>query len=66
MEKVAVPMTIVFNEMGHIQGPIPLKTDNATTEGFLNRSMRQKRIKSFDMHFHWMIDQIQQGQFWVC
>ena len=63
--KVAVPIITALNEMGHLQGPIPLKTDNLTAEGFLNKKIRQKRSKSFDMRFHWMIDRIQQGQFWV-
>ena len=63
--KVAVPIITALNEMGHLQGPIPLKTDNLTAEGFLNKKIRQKRSKSFEMRFHWMIDRIQQGQFWV-
>ena len=56
--KLAVPIITALTEIGHVQGPILLKTDNATAEGFLNRSIRQKRSKSFDMRFHWIIDRI--------
>ena len=63
--KVTVPIVTVLTEMGHIKGPISLKIDNSTAKDFLNRSMRQKRSKSFDMRFHWMIEWIHQGQFWV-
>ena len=37
--KVTVPIIRALNEMGHIQGPIPLKIDNTTAEGFLNRNV---------------------------
>ena len=63
--KVAVSVITTLNEMEHLQGPIPLKTENLTAEGYLSKRIRQKRSKAFDVRFHWMIDQIQQGQFWV-
>ena len=59
--KVAVPIITALNEMGQTQGPIHLKTDNATAKDFLNRNIRQNRIKSFDMWFHRMIERIQWG-----
>lgn len=34
--KVVVPIITVLNETGHLQGPISLKTDNLTAEGFPN------------------------------
>ena len=50
--KVVIPIITALNEMGHIQGPIPLKTDNCTAEGFLNRNIQQKRSKLLHMWFH--------------
>ena len=50
--KLAVLIITDLTEMGHAQGPIPLKTDNATAKDFLNRSIHQKRSKSFNTRFH--------------
>ena len=47
-----IPIRIVLDEMCHPQGLTPTKTDNNTEEGFLNGTMRKKRLKEFDMKFH--------------
>ena len=40
----------------HKQPAIILKTDNYTTEGFVNLGMKPKRLKTWDMRWHWLGD----------
>ena len=42
--------------LNHPQSSTPLKTENSTTNGFVNNKMQQKRSKSWDMHYHWLRD----------
>ena len=49
-----IPIRRTLIELGHHQPPTPLKTDNSTATGFVHKSMRQKRSKSWDMRFHWL------------
>ena len=42
--------------IGHKQPPTPLKTDNSTTDGFVNSSMKPKKSKTWDMSMHWLCD----------
>ena len=48
-EKVAILIWIALDEMGHPQGPTPIRVDNNTSEEFLNGTMRKKASKGFDM-----------------
>ena len=59
----AIPIRIALAELGHPQPKTPLKTDNSTAAGFANKSMRQKRSKSWDMRYHWLRDRVAQEQF---
>ena len=61
----AIPLIITLEELGHKQEAIPLKTDNSTADGILNKTIKQKRSKAFDMQFHWLCDRVEQGQFRV-
>ena len=38
------------------QPATPLKTDNSTTEIFVNLGMTPKRSKTWDMKWHWLIE----------
>ena len=42
--------------LGHKQPPTPLKTDNSTACGYVNKNIRIKKSKSWDMRFHWLRD----------
>ena len=42
--------------LDHKKPATPLKTDNSTTEGFVNSGMRPKRSKTWDMKWHWLRD----------
>jgi hypothetical protein len=37
------PLRVILPELGHIQPPTPLRTDNATAFGILNETIKQKR-----------------------
>ena len=47
-----IPIRQALQALGHVQSPTPLKTDNSTARDFVNRSLRQKRSKSWDMRYH--------------
>ena len=49
----------LLEALGHRQPPTPLKTDNSTSNAFINKSLRQKKSKSWDMRFHWLRDKEQ-------
>ena len=40
----------------HKQPSTTLKTENSTTEGFVNSGMKPKRSKTWDMKWHWLRD----------
>ena len=42
--------------LDHKQPLAPLKTDNSTTEGFVNSGMKPKRSKIWDMKWHGLRD----------
>ena len=44
----------LLESLGHKQPPTPLKKDNSTENALVNRSLRQKKYKSWDMKFHWL------------
>jgi hypothetical protein len=59
----AVPERITAEELGHIQPPTPLETDNSTADRIMNKTVRQKQSKAMDMRFYWLQDRVEQGQF---
>jgi hypothetical protein len=61
--KEAVPMRIKLEELNHPQPATPIRTDNSTADGIMNKTVKQKQSKSMDMRFYWLQDQVEQGQF---
>jgi hypothetical protein len=54
----------ILEEMGHMQPPTPIQTDNSTADSTVNLHVQQKRTKAMDMHFHWLHDRgVNQKQF---
>jgi hypothetical protein len=49
------PFRVTLAELGHIQAPTPLCTDNSTAFGILNETIKQKRSKASDMIYHWLL-----------
>jgi hypothetical protein len=56
------PLRVTLTELGHIQPPTPLRTDNSTAFGILNETIKQKRSKAMDMRYHWLTDRVRQKQ----
>ena len=44
----------ILEEMGHLQPPTPVQTDNSTADGIINLRVQPKHTKAMDMHFHWL------------
>jgi hypothetical protein len=57
------PLRVTLTELGHIQPPTPLRTDNSTAFGILNETIKQKRSKAMDIRYHWLTDRVRQKQF---
>jgi hypothetical protein len=63
--KEATILRTTLIEMGHPQPPTPLQTDNTTSMGYSNNTLKQRRTRSMDMLFYWVKDRVRQGQFHV-
>ena len=61
--KEAVPVRLNLDEMGHVQPPTEIITDNLTACGILNKTCKQTRSKAIDMNYYWVRDRISQKQF---
>jgi hypothetical protein len=61
--KEAVPMRITLEGLNHPQPATPMRTDNSTADGIMNKTVKQKQSKSMDMRFYWLQDRVEQGQF---
>jgi hypothetical protein len=54
------PLRVTLAELGHIQPPPHLRTDNSTAYGILNETIKQKSSKAMDMRYHWLTDRVRQ------
>jgi hypothetical protein len=54
-----------LEELGHLQSPTALITDNSTAAGIANDTVKQRRSKAIDMRYYWIRDRIRQGHFTV-
>ena len=59
----AIPIRQALEALGHPQPATPIKTDNATAQGFVYNNINMKRSKSWDMRYHWLRDRRTQRQF---
>jgi hypothetical protein len=54
----------ILKEMGRMQPPTPVQTDNSTADGIVNLRVQPKRTKAMDMRFYWLRDrEVNQKQF---
>ena len=56
----ATPFRQSLNNLGHPQGATPINTDNATAQGIVDNTMKQKRSKAMDIRFYWVRDRVEQ------
>jgi hypothetical protein len=61
--KEGTVLRTTIEELGHPQTPTPLQTDNTTSTGNSNGTVKQKRTRAMDMRFYWVKDGVKQGQF---
>ena len=61
--KEAIPIRQCLEEMGWVQSPTRIRTDNATAKGFVNNTIKPKRSKTFDRQFWWLKDREEQKHF---
>jgi hypothetical protein len=61
--KEGVVLRKTLEELGHKQPPNPMETDNTTTTGYSNGTIKQKCTKAMGMHFYWIKDIVKQGEF---
>ena len=63
--RLALPLIMVLENLGHSQPPTPIFMDNMTSKGLYNDSLKLGQSKFMDMRFHWIRDRVKQGQFQV-
>ena len=63
--KEAIPLCHALKKLGHAQPATPLRTENSTVCGILNRTMKAKMSKSMDIKFWWFLDRVAQGHFGI-
>jgi hypothetical protein len=63
--KAGILERTTLEELGHTQGHTWINTDNSTTCGITNDSVKQQCSCTMDMWFHWICDRVKQGQFEV-
>jgi hypothetical protein len=55
-----------LEELVHPQPPTRMETDNTTSKGYINGTIKQKRTTAMDMYLYWIKYRVKQGQFNVC
>ena len=64
--KETIPMVYIITAIGHPQRqPTPIKSDNSTAVGFVNKNMQMKKSKTWDMQLHWLRDKQNTSHFKV-
>eukprot|EP00957_Ditylum_brightwellii_P195874 14923706-Ditylum_brightwellii.AAC.2 len=58
-------LQMALGEMGHVQPPMLIMTDNSTACGIINRTVKQRRTRVIDMHFYWVCNHCAQHHFTV-
>ena len=59
------PMRTTLEELDHPQPPTPLKTDNSTGDGIMNKIIKQRQSQAMGKRFYWLQDRVEQGKFRV-
>lgn len=65
LAKEAEPMRNTLQDLGYLQPPTKIVSDNSCAVGVTNNKVKQKRSKAFDMRFHWIKDRVKQKHFEV-
>ena len=57
------PLRQVLNDIGHIQPPTTITTDNTTAQGIAKDTCKSRRSKAIDMRYHWIRDRVNDKEF---
>ena len=63
----AIALQATLNKMGHPKPATPIKTNNATSAGIVNKTIKQNKSKAMDMRLCWICNRSKQVQlliFW--
>ena len=60
-----LPLIMVLENLGHSQPTTPIYTDNMTSKGLDNDSLKIVKSKFMDIRLHWIHDRVKQGHFQV-
>jgi hypothetical protein len=63
--KDATVMRNTLDNLGHPQSATPIQTDNSCAAGIANDTVKQRRSKAINMHFCWIKDRVNKGEFVV-
>ena len=63
--QAAIPLCRMISALNHSQSPTPVKTDNVTAAAFVNKTLKAKRSKYWDMRYFWIVDRVDQNKFLV-
>ena len=61
--KIAEVIRTTLEEMGHLQSPTAIVTDNFIAHGIANNNLKVKQSKTMDMRFFWVRDRVKQNHF---
>ena len=61
----ATSMRTALAEMGHLQSPTLVSTDNIMANIIFNGTAKQKRYRAIDMIFYWVRERIRQNHFHI-
>ena len=61
----AVPIRTLLRELGHPQPATPIQVDNSTVDSLANDTIKQKQLKTINMHFYWIRGRTSQGRFLI-
>ena len=50
--KEACPIHTTLSELGFLQGPTPIQTDNSTACNIANETVKQRQSKAMDMRYY--------------
>ena len=55
-----INLRTILEELGHLQPSTPIKMDNSTAEGIINKTIKQKKSRAMDMMPHRLRDRVLQ------
>lgn len=52
--KLAIPISLTLEELGHPQGTTPIQSNNSTVHGVIHRKVQPKQTKAMDTRSYWL------------